>query len=49
MTGLITAIGIGAALFALMGLTRRSACSGTCAGCTASCGRHQEPGGSHDG
>lgn len=42
------AILLGAALFALYGLVPHRGCTGHCAGCTGSCGRHEDEGVGHE-
>lgn len=42
MIQVILAVVIGAALFALYGLVPHRGCTGHCAGCNGSCGRHEE-------
>ncbi len=42
MTSAIIGIALCAGLFMLFGLVRQRACNGGCAGCTASCERHEE-------
>ncbi len=38
-----------AGLFVLFGLVPYRGCTGHCAGCTGSCGRHADEGEQHDG
>ena len=42
MTHTVTAIILGAVLFALYGLVPHRGCTGHCEGCTGSCGRRDE-------
>lgn len=41
MSQTVIAIVLGAALFVLSGLLPYRGCTGHCAGCTGSCGRHE--------
>ncbi len=42
MSQTVVAIVLCAGLFALYGLVPHRGCTGHCAGCTGSCGRHEE-------
>jgi hypothetical protein len=47
MSPMLTAILICAGLFVLHGVFPHRGCTGHCAGCTGSCGRHEEIGEDH--
>jgi hypothetical protein len=44
MSQTLIAIVLGAGLFVLFGLVPYRGCTGHCAGCTGSCGRHEQEG-----
>ena len=44
---IVLAVVITALLFALYGLLPHRGCTGHCAGCTGSCGRHEDDGDTH--
>ena len=48
MSSTLIAILLTAGLFVLFGLVPYRGCTGHCAGCTGSCGRHADEGEHHD-